>query len=157
MNLDFLIHAEIDGEITTEQHSQLEDLLRSDWQARQRYLELVDQHASLLQRPTVNTGRLQKATTKRTPRQWWPAISAAAAVIAGAIILLPQHSSETEATSSGVAMLSQTMDAKFNGSAPRSGDTLKPGVFKLTQGGQVVAAQSAKSPCKSSSSAEPQP
>ena len=33
MNLDSLIHAEIDGEITPEQHAQLEELLRADWAA----------------------------------------------------------------------------------------------------------------------------
>ncbi|MCF7788157.1 MAG: FecR domain-containing protein [Prosthecobacter sp.] len=134
MNLDSLIHAEIDGEITPEQHAELENLLRSDWQARQRYLELVDQHARLLQQPTVNTGRLQKATPKRPTRRWLPALTAAAAVIACAFIFWPQHSSETEATSNGVAMLSQTMDAKFTRGSFRSGDTLKPGTIQLTQG-----------------------
>ncbi|WP_397385411.1 LamG-like jellyroll fold domain-containing protein [Prosthecobacter sp.] len=133
MNLDSLIHAEIDGEITPEQHAQLEDLLRSDWQARQRYLELVDQHARLLQQPTVNTGRLQKTTPKRPTRRWLPALTAAAAIIACAFIIWPQHSAETEATSNGVATLSQTMDAKFT-NALRSGDTLKPGTIRLTQG-----------------------
>ena len=134
MNLDSLIHAEIDGEITPEQHVQLEELLRSDWQARQRYLELVDQHARLLQQPTVNTGRLQKATPKRPARQWWPALTAAAAVIVAALVFWPKHSTDTEATSNGVAMLSQTMDAKFTGSGLRSGDTLKPGTIQLAQG-----------------------
>lgn len=134
MNLDALIHAEIDGEITPVQHAQLEDLLRSDWQARQRYLELADQHARLLQQPTVNTGRLQKATPMRRTRQWWPALTAVAAAIACAFIFWPQHAGETEATSNGVAMLSQTMDAKFAKDAFRSGDTLKPGTIKLYQG-----------------------
>lgn len=133
MNLDSLIHAEIDGEITPDQHAQLEDLLRADWQARQRYLELADQHARLLQQPTVNTGRLQKATTKRPALRWLPALTAAAAVIACAFIFWPQHSAETEATSNGVAMLSQTMDAKFT-TTLRSGDTLKPGTIHLTHG-----------------------
>lgn len=133
MNLDSLIHAEIDGEITPEQHAQLEDLLRSGWQARQRYLELVDQHARLLQQPAINTGRLQKSTPKLPARRWLPALTAAAAVIACAFIFWPKHSSETEATSNGVAMLSQTMDAKFT-NALRSGDTLKPGTIQITQG-----------------------
>jgi len=134
MNLDSLVHAEIDGEITAEQHAHLEDLLRSDWQARQRYLELADQHARLLQQPTVNTGRLQQAPLKRPTRRWLPALTVAAAVIVCAFILWPQHASETEATSNGVAMLSQTMDAKFTDGALRSGDTLKPGTIQLTQG-----------------------
>lgn len=133
MNLDSLIHAEIDGEITPEQHAQLEALLRTDWQARQRYLELVDQHARLLQQPAVNTGRLPKPTPKKSTRNWWPSLTAAAAAIACAFIFWPQHSSETEATSTGVAMLSQTMDAKF-ATTLRSGDTLKPGTIQLTQG-----------------------
>lgn len=133
MNLDALIHAAIDGEITPEQHTQLEHLLREDWQARRRYLELVDQHARLLQQPTVNTGRLQKNMPKRTSRQWWPSLAAAAAAIVCAFVFWPRHSVETEATSNGVAMLSQTMDAKFT-STLRSGDTLKPGMIKLSQG-----------------------
>jgi hypothetical protein len=133
MNLDALIHAEIDGEITPEQHAQLEELLRADWQARQRYLELVDQHARLLQQPTVNTGRLQKTAPKRAARPWWPSLTAAAAAIACALIFWPRHPGETEATSNGVAMLSQTMDAKF-ANALRSGDTLKPGTIRITQG-----------------------
>lgn len=135
MNLDSLIHAEIDGEITPEQHTQLEDLLRADWQARQRYLELADQHARLLQQPTVNTGRLQKKARPKPPtRRWLPTLTAAAAVIACAFIFWPKHPSETEATSNGVAMLSQTMDAKFTASSLRSGDTLKPGTIHLSQG-----------------------
>ncbi len=134
MNLDSLIHAEIDGEITPEQHAQLEELLRADWQARRRYLELADQHARLLQQPILTTGRLQKTTLKRPSRQWWPSLTAAAAAIICAFIFWPQHASETEATSNGVAMLSQTMDAKFTASALRSGDTIKPGTVKLSQG-----------------------
>jgi hypothetical protein len=133
MNLDSLIHAEIDGEITPEQHAELENLLRSDWRSRQRYLELVDQHARLLQQPTVNTGRLQKATPKLPTRHWLSVLTAAAAVIACAFIFWPHRSGETEATSNGVAMLSQTMDAKFSNTL-RSGDTLKPGTIQLTQG-----------------------
>jgi hypothetical protein len=134
MNHDSLIHAAIDGEITPEQHAQLQDLLRADWQARRRYLELVDQHARLLQQPTLNTGRLQQSAPKRVPRRWWPALTAAAAAIVCAFVLWPQHASDTEATSNGVAMLSQTMDAQFATSALRSGDTLRPGMIKLTQG-----------------------
>jgi len=131
MNLESLIHAAIDGEITPEQHAQLEALLRSDWQARRLYLELVDQHARLLQQPAVNTGRLQTATPKRQPRRWWPSLTAAA--IACTFIFWPRHQAETEATSNGVAMLSQTMGAKFTNTL-RSGDTLKPGTIQLTQG-----------------------
>ena len=134
MNLDSLIHAAIDGEITAEQHAQLEELLRADWQARRRYLELVDQHARLLQQPAVNTGRLQTNAPKRPATRWWPVLTAAAAAIACAFIFWPQHASETEATSNGVAMLSQTMDAQFAESPLRSGDTLKPGMIKLSQG-----------------------
>jgi len=133
MNLDSLIHATLDGEITPEQHAQLEELLRSDWQARQRYLELADQHARLLQQPAVNTGRLQKAPPKRPVRSWWPSLTSAAAAIACAFTFWPRHIIETEATSTGVATLSQTMDAKFTGKL-RSGDTLTPGTVKLTQG-----------------------
>ena len=134
MNLKSLIHAAIDGEITPEQHAQLEALLRSDWQARRLYLELADQHARLLQQPAVNTGRLQTAAPKKSPpRRWWPSLTAAAAAIACALIFWPRHQVETEATSNGVAMLSQTMDAQF-ATALRSGDTLKPGRIQLAQG-----------------------
>lgn len=56
MDLSALIHARLDGEITPEQHAQLEARLREDWQARRLYLELADLHARLLAQPEVGTG-----------------------------------------------------------------------------------------------------
>lgn len=137
MNLESLIHARLEGEITPEQHEMLEALLREDWQARRLYLELADQHARLLQQPQMATGRLpQKATVKRGTWRWkslLPAL-ATAAVITLAFSLWPRDDAMPEATSNGVAMVSQTLDAEFAQSPLRSGDTLTPGTIKLSKG-----------------------
>lgn len=133
MKLESLIHARLDGEITPEQHAKLENLLREDWQARRRYLELADLHARLLQQPTVNSGRLQ--TRLRHPQApWWPAWAAVAAILMLGFVFWPQETSRQEATSSGVAMLSQTLDAQFLSAAIRSGDTISPGTIRLAKG-----------------------
>lgn len=139
MNLESLIHAQLDGEITPGQHAQLESMLREDWQARRLYLELADQHARLLQQPQVSTGRLNGETkiTRSPARQRLPLkrLLVAAAVIALGFFLWPHESvTDNEATSNGVAMLSQTMDAEFVQSTLRSGDTLTPGTIKLAKG-----------------------
>ena len=132
MNLESLIHAKLDGEITPEQHAQLEALLRDDWQARRLYLELADQHARLLQQPAVNTGRLkQPSVISRTVRWRTSAlIASAAALILLAFIVWPRAAVDQEAISNGVAMVSDTLDADFAETAVRSGDTIAPG--KLT-------------------------
>ena len=75
-NLESLIHAKLDGEITPEQHTQLEALLRDDWQARRLYLELADQHARLLQQPAVNTGRLKQPSVMSRTVRWRSAMRA---------------------------------------------------------------------------------
>jgi hypothetical protein len=137
MNLESLIHARLDDEITPEQHAQLENLLREDWQARRLYLELADQHARLLQQPQIGTGRLPNPTSAFSKSLRWkkfiPAIIAAA-VITLAFIFWPRESIHHEATSNGVAMLSQTMDAEFAQNTLRSGDTIIPGTIKLAKG-----------------------
>jgi anti-sigma factor RsiW len=68
MKHEALIHAHLEGEITPEEHAQLENTLRESWQARRLYLELADQHARLLQQPAVSTGMLLEAPAKRAPR-----------------------------------------------------------------------------------------
>lgn len=136
MNLESLIHAQFDGEITPEQHAQLENLLRDDWQARRLYLELADQHARLLQQPQIGTGRLlQTSATFLSPR-WKTFIPAfaAAAVITLVFVFWPGKTIDDEATSNGVAMLSQTMNAEFTQNTLRSGDTINPGTLKLAKG-----------------------
>jgi len=136
MNLESLIHAKLDGEITPEQHVQLEALLRDDWQARRLYLELADQHARLLQQPAVNTGRLkQPSVISRTVRWRTSAlIASAAAIVLLAFIVWPRSAAENEATSNGVAMVSQTLDAEFSHTSVRSGDTIAPGKLTLNKG-----------------------
>jgi hypothetical protein len=136
MNLESLIHAKLDGEITPEQHAQLEALLRDDWQARRLYLELADQHARLLQQPAVNTGRLkQPSVISRTVRWRTSALMAsAAAIVLLAFIVWPRAAADNEATSNGVAMVSQTLDAEFAQTTVRSGDTIAPGKLTLNKG-----------------------
>jgi hypothetical protein len=136
MNLESLIHAKLDGEITPEQHAQLETLLRDDWQARRLYLELADQHARLLQQPAVNTGRLrQPSVVSRTVRWRTSALLAsAAAVVLLAFIVWPREAVDEEAISNGVAMVSDTLDVAFADAAVRSGDTIAPGKLTLNKG-----------------------
>lgn len=134
MKLEALIHAKLDGEITPEQHAQLDDLLRGSWQARRRYLELADQDARLLLQPAVNSGRIQLAVRRKTAG-WWPALAAVAAVVLSVIAVWPrEQGAAKEATSLGCAMLSQVLDADFGSSLIRSGDTITPGTIKLSQG-----------------------
>lgn len=137
MNLESLIHTQLDGEITPEQHAQLENLLREDWQARRLYLELADQHARLLQQPQIATGRLPgQASGIQASRRWQRLIVplAAAAIVVAAFISWPRETAVVEATSNGVAILSQTLDAEFANKTHRSGETLAPGTLKLAKG-----------------------
>lgn len=144
MNADLLrslIHTQLDGEITPEQHAQLESLLRDDWQARRLYLELADQHARLLHQPTVNTGRLHETSAPRVAHRWRRFIAplaAAAAVIVIAAVFWPSTQSNVaaaqEATATGVAMLSQTLDAQFEQSPMIRGDAIVPGRIRLAKG-----------------------
>ena len=136
MNLDSLIHAKLDGEITPEQHEQLEALLRDDWQARRLYLELADQQARLLQQPAVNTGRLKQPSVMSRTVRWRTSalIASAAAIVLLAFIVWPRSAADNEATSNGVAMVSQTLDAEFAQATVRSGDTIAPGKLTLNKG-----------------------
>ncbi len=140
MNLESLIYGRLEGELSPEQLEQLENLLRSDWQARRLYLELADQHARLLQQPQIATGRLQSVASSSSnarPHLHPTAIliSAAAAIAAALVIAFwPRPQVSPEATSSGVATLSQTLDAQFAQTPLLSGDTLAPGIIKLAKG-----------------------
>jgi ferric-dicitrate binding protein FerR (iron transport regulator) len=136
MNLESLIHAKLDGEITPEQHTQLEALLRDDWQARRLYLELADQQARLLQQPAVNTGRLKQPSPMSRAVRWRASalIASAAAIVLLAFIVWPRPAVDQEALSNGVAMLGDTLDAEFAETAVRSGDTIAPGKLTLNKG-----------------------
>lgn len=138
MKLESLIHARLDGEITPEQHAELENLLRGDWQARRLYLELADQHARMLQQPEVSTGRLvSPVASGRIGRRWRQGVTlaaAAAAVVALAPVLWDEGAGTAEPTSNGVAMLSQTYEAEFDKGGLRGGDSLAPGRLHLAKG-----------------------
>lgn len=136
MNLESLIHAKLDGEITPEQHTQLEALLRDDWQARRLYLELADQHARLLQQPAVNTGRLKQPSVMSRTVRWRTSalLASAAAIVLLAFIVWPRAAVDEEPISNGVAMVSDTLDAAFAETAVRSGDTIAPGKLTLNKG-----------------------
>jgi hypothetical protein len=136
MNLESLIHAQLDGEITSEQHAELDGLLRENLQARRLYLELADQHARLLQRSTINTSRL-KTPPVATRTAWWRTstlLASAAALLLLGLVVWPHKPVEKEATSNGAAMLSQTLDAEFSQASLRSGDTIAPGILTLNKG-----------------------
>ena len=136
MNRESLIHATLDGEITPEQHAQLEALLREDWQVRRLYLELADQHARLLQQPAVNTGRLKQPSVMSRTSRWRASalIASGAAIVLLAFIVWPRSAVDKEAISNGVAMVSDTLDADFAETAVRSGDAIAPGKLTLNRG-----------------------
>jgi len=136
MNLESLIHAKLEGEITTEQHAQLEALLRNDCNARRLYLELADQHAHLLHRPASNTSRLKPLSIVNRTGRWRTSalIASAAAMVLMAYMIWPEKHRNEEATSIGAAMLSQTLDAEFSQAALHNGDTIAPGTIILKKG-----------------------
>ena len=136
MNLESLIYAKLDGETTPEQHSQLEDHLRNNWQARRLYLELADQHARLLQQPEVNTGRLKQPHVISRTVRWRKSalIASVAVVLLIAFVVWPRKVVDSEATSNGVAMVSQTLNAEFAPTTIRGGDTIAPGKLTLKKG-----------------------
>lgn len=145
MTLESLIHAQLEGEITPDQHAELEARLRADWQARKLYLELADQHARLLHHPEVTTGRLHPASppikpTQPSHRPWlhlarYPlAIAALIALTAAATLFFSQPTLPQESTTTGVAILTQTLDAQFQGASPLPNSILAPGHFHLTRG-----------------------
>jgi hypothetical protein len=142
-----LIHACLDGEATPEQHARLESLLREDWQVRRLYLELADQHARLLRQPELNTGRLHEAAPPlagpRPPAWWKPALLPLAAAVAAVAVFLASgipwrtrgaDSGAAESTASGVATLSETLDARFRDFPRQRGDALPPGLLRLDTG-----------------------
>jgi len=136
MNLTTLIHAKLDGEITAEQHAQLEALLRDDWQVRRLYLELADQHARLLEDPAVNTGRFKPPSVIAREVHWrmWTFVATAAAIVLLVFLVWPGAVVDKEPKSNGVAMVSQTLDAEFAQAAVRGGDTIAPGSLALKKG-----------------------
>lgn len=143
MDLAALIHARLDGEITPEQHAQLEARLREDWQARRLYLELADLHARLLAQPEVGTGRLLPAGSfaRTRVRAFWLrrvraplAVAALIALTAAGTWFLSSGPVVPESTANGVALLGASLDAEFVGEARREGETLAPGRLHLAQG-----------------------
>lgn len=136
MDLESLINAQLEGEITPEQHARLEALLREDWQARRRYLELADQHARLLHQPEVSTGRLGQASLISRKTRWrtYALAAAASSIVLLAMLAWPRQPTDKEATSYGVATISQTLDADFEGKSRRNGDTIAPGNLTLRKG-----------------------
>ena len=136
MNPASLIHAALDGDITPEQHAKLEALLRDDWRVRRLYLELADQDARLFRQPVVNSGRLRPSPVIGRTARWRTAalVAAAAAMVLPAFIVWPRSAVEKEASSDGVAMVSDTVDAEFADTAVRSGDTIAPGKLTLKKG-----------------------
>ena len=141
MNLESLIHARLEGEITPGELETLEAILRGDWEARRLYLELADLHARLLREPAVNTGRMvaSKGAGRSTRGMRRLVVISAVAASAALLVLsswflLPPSVPVKESVSSGVAMIGETMEASFAGADLRAGDTLAPGRFRLDSG-----------------------
>ena len=149
MTLESLIHAQLEGDITPAEHAELEARLRADWQARRLYLEMADQHARLLHHPAVTTGRLHPATPNSQPpphaampsraprlrRLRFPlAIAALIAGTTAATLFFSKPGAAPESTASGVAVLSQMLDAEFANTPLQRGDAIPPGRIVLRKG-----------------------
>ncbi|SKA78224.1 FecR family protein [Prosthecobacter debontii] len=148
--LEGLLTALLEEEMSAEQKARLDDLLRSDWDCRRFYLEHMDQHARLLTAPAVSSGRLQQPTSVLSaptrPKRRWVPLSAAAAILGLAGLsffaggqLQPQAqlaTSPPEQTEQGCALITQTLNATFaeDSTAPIQGSMLLPGQLHLKSG-----------------------
>jgi hypothetical protein len=63
--LQRLLSALCDGQLTPEQHDRLEELLAGDAECRRQYLEYVDVHARLLGHPHLGGGRAPRPTEEQ--------------------------------------------------------------------------------------------
>jgi len=134
--LERLITALLEGELSTPDRAHLEELLRSDWECRRFYLENVDQHAHLLHTPEISTGKLLAPPPRtRVIPAWFPLAAAAAlAVTAGLAYFAGQHTTPPqpvpEQTQNGCAMLAQV----HGNTGLVAGSILNPGPLIIPAG-----------------------
>jgi hypothetical protein len=141
-NLNEAIDHHLDGTLSPEDFTRLQETLLTDPAARSLLRQRSQMDATLrdwtLSRQSTPLTAWQPSPKPPTPSSWFSRpiqlTLATAAAITLAFLLWPKETSTPEATSSGVAMLSQTLDAEFAHSPLRSGDTITPRTIQLTKG-----------------------
>ena len=141
-NLNEAIDHHLDGTLSPEDFTRLQETLLTDPAARSLLRQRSQMDATLrdwtLSRQSTPLTAWQPSPKPPTPSSWFSRpiqlTLATAAAITLAFFLWPKEYNSPEATSSGVAMLSQTLDAEFAHSPLRSGDTITPRTIKLTKG-----------------------
>ena len=141
-NLNEAIDHHLDGTLSPEDFTRLQETLLTDPTARTLLRQRSQMDATLrdwtLARQSTPLTAWQPSPKPPAPSSWFShpiqLTLATAAAITLAFLLWPKEYHSPEATSSGVAMLSQTLDAEFAHSPLRSGDTITPRTIKLTKG-----------------------
>ena len=134
--LETLITALLEQDITTDQNARLQTLLRGDWECRRFYLEYVDMHARLLQAPAIAAGKLIPMKPPRRVLPRWLRLAAAAVVLlTGALAYFIGGRAGTpaqvaEQTENGCAVLAQV----HGDTGLVAGTILKPGPLSLPGG-----------------------
>lgn len=147
-----LTSAMLDGTASADELTELNNLLNGDPDACERYLDLAEVHASLLQEHSADDqiGELAKTVPFSAPsrgkvasfkRNWWPALAAAAAIalLVNGYALWKQNTPTAEeavSDNAGVAVLSRAVDAEWDDSAaiPVEGDAISAGPVVLKSG-----------------------
>lgn len=148
-----LTSAMLDGVASSDELKELNDLLNGDPDACERYLDLVETHANLVQEhsaddqmaaleKTVPFSSSPKPASKSATFNWWPLVAAAAAVallVNGLALWNPTNEStdnETVSDNAGVAVLSRVVDAVWDDSSviPVEGDAINSGSVSLKSG-----------------------
>jgi hypothetical protein len=142
----------LDGVISDPERSELNELLRGDPETCERYLELAEAHALLVQEHAGDLLPLEVAgilpfsirdddgPTRRTrpARPWWPtfAVAAAVTVLINGYLLWKGQPVAEPSNAPGVAVLSRLVDAVWSepDHAREEGATVPAGVFKLKSG-----------------------
>lgn len=134
--LEGLITALLEQEVTTEQKERLEELLRTDWECRRFYLEHADLHARLLQAPAIAAGKLiEPRLARRLMPRWLPLAAAAVILITASLAYFLGERAGTpaavaEQTENGCAVVAQL----HGNTGLQPGAILKPGVLTIPGG-----------------------
>jgi len=162
--VDELTSALLDEQLAADERRELNELLRGDPEACERYLDLAESHAALIhdhagddwraqlpesespsRSPASSPARARSPRISRPAFRRGPVIAAAAVVVLGlngAAFLLLRSESKSESTGEPivegdwVAVASRLVDPEWGpgGMTPGEGDGLPPGPFRLESG-----------------------
>ena len=132
--LHTLISGWLDGRLTADESALLQQELRENAAARVEFRRWTELDAALREQSGQPLASSAKAPSVSFIRRLWLPLSIAAAAALMAAAFWPRSSEKTESLSTGVATLSQLMDAEFDGPLRRSGDSLSPGRLRLNKG-----------------------